>query len=66
MSNQRLVECFNGTPVTQLGWRDLVRCNVALTRLNNLSGNIDCGKAQQLGITWEYKENKQKEGEGKS
>lgn len=66
MSNQRLVECFNGTPVTQLSGRDLVRYNVALTRLNNLSGNIDCGKAQQLGITWEYKENKQKEGEGKS
>ena len=66
MSSQRLVECFKGTPITQLGWRDLLAYNAALTRLNNLSGNVDGGKAQRLGITWEYKEIKPKESEEKS
>lgn len=60
MSTQQLVECFEGTPISQLDWWDLARYNVALTRLNvasgaYLTGNTPGGLAAQYGITWEYK-----------
>lgn len=66
MSELRLVECFNGTPITRLSWRNMLAYNLALARLNSFSGNIDCGKAQQLGITWEYRACEPEESEKKS
>ncbi len=58
MSAQQLVEHFEGTPVSQLGWWDLIRYNAALTSLNVYSsayvtGNTPCGLAEKFGITWE-------------
>lgn len=58
----RLVEKFNGKPVAELDWRELIAYNVASIKVQAasglLSGNIAGGIAQQYGITWEYVEEK--------
>lgn len=64
MSGQRLVECFEGTPVSQLGWWDLARYNVALTRANSASGTYVTGNTNErvfaeYGITFEIVTNNQ-------
>lgn len=64
MMSQRMVEKFNGKPVSELNWRELIAYNVASARVQAasglLSGDISCGIAAQHGITWEYVEEKQK------
>lgn len=58
MTQHRLVELFEGKPVTELNWRELLRYNVALTfteiESGILSGNLDGGIAAKHGITWAY------------
>lgn len=58
----RMIEKFNGKPIDQLNWRELIAYNVASVKVQAasglLSGNIAGGIAQQYGITWEYVEEK--------
>ena len=54
----KLVEHFNGKPVTSLTWRELLDYNIALTfvEAQKVNGCIDCAIAAKHGITWEYVE----------
>lgn len=70
MTTQRLVECFEGKPVSQLDWCDLLRYNLALTRLNVASGAYRTGntpgdQAAQHGITWKYEQQPTQQAETK-
>ena len=64
MSGQRrLIELFEGTPVSQLGRWDLIRYNVALTRANAAAGTYVTGDTNetifsQFGITFEIQPGK--------
>lgn len=56
MNQQRMIERFNGKPITQLNWWELIQYNRALASLATVSGNTDCGQAADLGLTWEYEQ----------
>lgn len=54
----RVIEHFEGTPVSQLSWWDLLRYNVALTRANVACGAYATGTVKEsvyarYGITFE-------------
>lgn len=53
----RVIECFEGVPVHQLGWFDLIRYNVALTRAKAASNTYITGMEDnaifaEYGITF--------------
>lgn len=51
----RMIWKYEGTPINELGWWDLIRYNAALERsYRGLSGNLDGGKLSANGITIEY------------
>ena len=60
MTTQRMIEKFNGKPIDQLNWRELIAYNLASVRVQAasglLSGDIACGVEAQHGITCEYEE----------
>ena len=54
----KIVEKFNGTPVSKLTWWELIKYNVALSQANvasgtNVTGNINETIFAQFGITFE-------------
>ena len=53
----KIVEKFNGKPITKLNWWELVKYNVALSQANvasgtNVTGNINETIFAQFGITF--------------
>lgn len=54
MSEGNVIFHFEGKPVNELGWWDLIRYNAALNRsYRGLSGNLDGAKLSANGITVE-------------
>lgn len=54
----KVIEKFNGTPITELSWWELVKYNVALTQANAACGAYVTGSVKeavysQYGITFD-------------
>lgn len=55
MNNANVIFLFEGKPVNELGWWDLIRYNAALSRSEHgLSGSLDGAKMAANGITVEF------------